>query len=94
MQYSDTYYATSHRRTPKNKIACSVATEDGKTVEGSVFVTGDQRVKDILNGENAFIPLETFDGEIYSLNCANIIRVVPHDNVAAPESNITRLDNN
>ncbi len=82
------YFATTHNRLPKRKVSCAVVTQDGTSLEGSLFLTGDQRVKDLLNGENAFIPLETFDGEIHLLNRATISRVVPHDNVARLESNL------
>ena len=86
MNYHDMYFSTSHHRKPKHKVACSVVTMDGVALEGSLFATGDQRIKDLLNGENAFVPLETFDGEIHLLNRATIARVTPHDNV-------TRLGN-
>ena len=73
MNYHDMYFSTSHHRKPKHKVACSVVTMDGVALEGSLFATGDERIKDLLNGENAFVPLETFDGEIHLL-----IRVALH----------------
>ena len=79
------YFATSHSRQPKNKVACTVLTSDGDSMEGSLFTTGDQRIKDLLNGENAFIPFESFDGAIHLLNRATIARVVPHEKMASLE---------
>ena len=79
------YFATSHSRQPKHKVACTVVTSEGDSLEGSLFTTGDQRIKDLLNGENAFIPFESFDGSIHLLNRATIARVSPHENVASQE---------
>ena len=79
------YFATSHSRQPKHKVACIILTTDGDSLEGSLFTTGDQRIKDLLNGENAFIPFEGFDGEIHLLNRATIARVSPRENMASME---------
>ena len=50
---------------------------EGENYEGCFFVSGDQRIKDMLNGDNAFVPFETLDGEIVILNRNAIARVVP-----------------
>ncbi len=71
------YYASTHTRQPKRKLGASVVTTDGDVFEGYFFVTGDQRVKDLLNGESQFVPFETLGGAMYILNRNSISRVVP-----------------
>ena len=71
------YYANTHSRRPKNKIMVSVVTADGEIFEGYLFVSGDQRVKDMLNGNSQFVPFETRGGAMYILNRNSIARVVP-----------------
>lgn len=71
------YYASTHVRTPKNKVGCSVVTTDGEMFDGSFFCSGDQRLKDVLNGDSEFLPFETMGGAIYLLNRLCIARVMP-----------------
>lgn len=71
------YYASTYVQLPKSKTTVSVVTIDGEIFDGSFFVSGDQRVKDLLNGENEFLPFETLGGSIYILNRATISRVMP-----------------
>jgi len=71
------YYASQYTRTKKNKATVSLVTMDGEIFEGSFFVTGDQRIKDLLNGNETFIPFETLGGAIYLINRASISRVIP-----------------
>lgn len=71
------YYASTHVRTPKRKSACTLVTTDGEIYDGSFFCSGDQRLKDLLNGENEFLPFETMGGAIYLINRACIARVIP-----------------
>lgn len=71
------YYASTHVRTPKRKVSCTLVTTDGEIYDGNLFCTGDQRIKDLLNGENEFLPFETLGSTIYLINRACIARVMP-----------------
>lgn len=71
------YYASQYTRTKKNKVPVSVVTMDGEIFDGSFFVTGDQRVKDLLNGNDLFLPFETLGGALYLVNRTAISRVIP-----------------
>ena len=42
------YYASTIHKAPKKKIAVSILTMDGETLEGNLFVTGPQRVTDMV----------------------------------------------
>ena len=77
------YYASTHIRTPKKKGPCSLVTTDGDTLEGSFFLSGDQRIKDMLNGDNEFVAFETMGGAIYLLNRNSIARVTPREEAVA-----------
>lgn len=63
----------------KNRRQVLFTLADGSTVEGRVFLSlyeacreGPQRVGELLNSEDAFIPVETASGTIH-LNIVNII---------------------
>ncbi len=73
------YYASGPRRTSKNKTSATLVTTDGEIFEGHFFVAGYQRIKDVLNGEDLFIPFENMDGAIYLVNRTSISRVVPRE---------------
>lgn len=73
------YYANTYRKAPKKKTAVSVVTMEGETLEGYLFVTGPQRITDLLNGASDFIPFETQDASIFILNRTSISRVIPHE---------------
>ncbi len=77
------YYANSHISTPKKKVPCSFVTTDGETLEGSFFLSGDQRIKDMLNGDSEFVAFETMGGAIYLLNRNSIARVTPREEIVA-----------
>ncbi len=77
------YYASTHIRTPKRKVPCTLVTTDGETLEGSFFLSGDQRIKDMLNGDNEFVAFETLSGAISLLNRNSIGRVTPREEVVA-----------
>lgn len=71
------YYASTYVHLPKSKATVSVVTTDGEIFDGCFFVSGDQRIKDLLNGESDFLPFETLGGAIYILNRKTISRVMP-----------------
>ncbi|PLX83493.1 MAG: hypothetical protein C0617_11225 [Desulfuromonas sp.] len=62
----------------KNRRRVLFTLADGSDIEGTVFLSlyemhrlGPQRVGELLNGEDAFIPVETAEGLLH-LNVANI----------------------
>ena len=63
----------------KRKSAVSVLTGDGEVFEGHFFVTGDQRLSDLLNRESVFVPFEFLDGKIQLIHRSTISRVVPRE---------------
>jgi hypothetical protein len=71
------YYASTHVGTPKRKSAVTATTVDGEVYQGCLFVSGDQRIKDLLNGDSEFVAFETLAGEIQILNRSSGARVVP-----------------
>ena len=73
------YYSSQPIRTPKNKIPAKVVTADGNKIEGCLFLTGDRRISDLLNGDVAYLPIETIDGEIHILNRHMISHVMPRE---------------
>ena len=77
------YYASSHVRTPKRKSPVTVVTVDGEIFDGHFFIGGDQRVKDLLNGDSQFVPFETLGGALYILNRSQIARVMPRPETEA-----------
>lgn len=63
----------------KNRRCVLFTLADGSTIEGKVFLSlykasheGPQRVGELLNSEDAFIPVETTSGTIH-LNILNIV---------------------
>lgn len=71
------YYASNHIRMSKTKSPCTLVTVDGQVLTGSLFCSGDQRIKDLLNGEGQFVAFEDEAGEIHLLNRNSIARVAP-----------------
>lgn len=67
------------RKIVKNRRQVLFTLEDGSEVDGKVFLSlyearhqGPQRVGELLNGEEGFIPVETKEGTVH-LNVANIV---------------------
>ncbi len=77
----DNWSAIVDRRSEKRKIAVSLSTKSGEIFEGHVFVSGNLRVKDQLNGPEDFIAFETMGGQLYLIARSELARVVPR---AAP----------
>ena len=68
-------------RTPQNRIFARLRTMDGAEFEGWFFVLGDQRTKDMLNGDSLFVPFETEGGEMHIFNKNVIAHVTPMEHV-------------
>lgn len=54
-----------------------MSTKSGEVFEGHVFVSGDLRVKDQLNGPEDFLAFETMGGQLYLIARSELARVVP-----------------
>ena len=72
----------------KRKSAVSVVAEDGQILEGNFFVTGDQRLSDLLNGRNAFVPFEIHGATIHLLARSAISRVVPREDDSGASTHV------
>jgi hypothetical protein len=59
------------------KVAAELRTVHGDTLVGDVFVSGDRRMKDMLNSTDLFIAFQRGDGEIEMINKHCIARVRP-----------------
>ncbi len=75
--HADNWRAIVDRRSEKRKVAVSLSTKSGEIFEGNVFVSGDLRVKDQLNGPEDFIAFETMGGQLYLIARSELARVVP-----------------
>lgn len=64
---------------PKTKIRVELQKEDGSQMIGHVFVGGQERVLDLLNGTERFIPFEHEDGRYVMINKEAIAYVWPED---------------
>ena len=64
---------------PKTKIRVELHIRDGAALEGYVFVGGHERVLDLLNNKEPFLPLELDDGRHVMINKQLIATIWPHD---------------
>lgn len=69
----------------KNRRQVIFTLADGRELEGEVFLSlyeahrqGSQRVGELLNGEETFLPVKTSAGTVH-LNVANIIKAVTQE---------------
>ncbi len=58
-------------------VPAELRTVDGETLVGEVYVSGDRRVKDMLNSGELFIAFRRGDGELEIINKHYIARVRP-----------------
>lgn len=72
-------YRSSDVVRPKTKIRVEVHRDDGTVMEGHVFVAGHERVLDLLNNKEPFLPFETEDGRYVMINKAMISLIWPQD---------------
>jgi hypothetical protein len=72
-------YRSSDVIRPKTKIRVELQKGDDTIVEGFVFVAGQERVLDLLNSREPFLPFETEDGRYVMINKRVIAFVWPHD---------------
>ncbi len=84
--HPDVWRAFAEKRTEKRKVPVSVVTKSGEMFEGSFFVTGEQRVKDLLNGLDQFVAFETLGGQLYLMERSDLARIVPRSAPTETES--------
>ena len=72
-------YRSSDVVRPKTKIRVEMHRDDGSVMEGHVFVAGHERVLDLLNNKEPFLPFETEDGRYVMINKAVISLIWPQD---------------
>jgi hypothetical protein len=72
-------YRSSEVIREKTKIRVEMKKGDGSTMEGFVFVSGHERVLDLLNNREPFLPFEMEDGSYVMINKQVIASVWPHD---------------
>lgn len=53
---------------PKIKVEVELTTVDDRKLRGNLHLAGDQRVSDLMNLDNTFVPFATSEGEILILN--------------------------
>ncbi len=67
--------SSSGQYKPKAKVAVELELNDGTLMMGSLFVSGTQRLSDLLNDDRSFLPFETSEGTVVSLRKSVIVRV-------------------
>lgn len=63
----------------KDRIRVYLMKDDGEDVEGYMFAGGQERILDVMNRREPFIPFELVDGEILIINKKEIASVKPLD---------------
>ncbi|MCH8216868.1 MAG: hypothetical protein IH892_08865 [Planctomycetes bacterium] len=53
---------------PKVKVEVELTTVDDRRLRGKLYLAGDQRVSDLMNLQNPFVPFVTSDGNLLILN--------------------------
>ncbi len=53
---------------PKIKVEVELTTVDDRRFRGKLYLAGDQRVSDLMNLQNPFVPFVTSDGDLLILN--------------------------
>ncbi len=64
---------------PKSKVAVELQKDDGEIIEGFVYVGGQERILDLLNNHERFIPVELSEGRMVLINKNAIVFVAPFD---------------
>lgn len=63
----------------KERIRVYLMKDDGEDVEGYMFAGGQERILDVMNRREPFIPFELADGEFLIINKKEIASVKPLD---------------
>ncbi len=64
-------------KTPKVKLEVAIELEDGKCLTGSLFLTPQARLTDLLNDDRTFLPFEPTDGYFIALKKSSFRSVEP-----------------
>ena len=72
-------YRTSEVINPKTKVAVELRRSDGSVLEGYVYVAGAERILDVLNAKDPFLPIEMASGKVLLVNKISILGVEPFD---------------
>lgn len=71
--------ATNPNYQETEKIAVELLLTSGNSIRVKLFVSGMQRVNDLLNDGRGFIPFEDISGQLRLVNKAMIVTVIPLD---------------
>lgn len=72
-------------RVAKKKIEVELRLTDDRSLLGTLFVRGDQRLSDLLNDERKFLPVQTSDGLIVNIGKSMIAQATQLDQRASEE---------
>lgn len=76
------------KKIPKTKATVTVKLNDGEMFDGHFFLSGDERVTDLLNSEKQYLPFETMNGMIFVINKVMISRVISKERATAEEGRV------
>ncbi len=63
----------------KTKVPVDLLKMDGTHLEGYVFAGSQERVLDLMNGHDPFLPVELSDGQFSIMNKSVIQSITPSD---------------
>jgi glucose/arabinose dehydrogenase len=63
----------------KEKVPVLIRQDDGEVLTGYMYARGQDRVLDVMNGGDQFIPFETDQGKLLIIRKTQILRVEPRD---------------
>ncbi len=72
-------YRPSHLMKTKSKVPVDLLKMDGTHLEGYVFAGSEERVLDLMNGHDPFLPVELTDGQFSIMNKIVIQSITPSD---------------
>jgi hypothetical protein len=78
----------SSKKIPKSKATVTLKLTDGEMFEGHFFLSGDERVTDLLNGKAQYLPFETLNGAIFVINKVMIARVIARERATAEQGRV------
>jgi hypothetical protein len=79
---------SSSKKIPKSKATVTLKLTDGEMFEGHFFLSGDERVTDLLNGKAQYLPFETLNGAIFVINKVMIARVIARERATAEQGRV------
>ena len=64
---------------PKTKVSVLLKWNNGSNLEGYVYVSGQERILDLVNDGKLFLPFETNEGKVLLINKNTIDVIEPFD---------------